>query len=320
MQNYVIRRVLGLIPILLMLSFLIFAMIDLAPGDPVLQLYGYNPNVGPEEIQRLREYYGLDKPMPFRYISWARKMLSGSFGNSAAFHIPVSELLAQRIPRTLQLTVVALCTSLIIALPIGVYSALKPYSPIDYVATFCVFLGRSMPSFWFALITIIVFSIHLKWLPAAGVETGDLKGWVGSFDRIKHLILPLMVLSFLQVTGWVRYIRASLLEVVKSDYIRTARAKGLAERTVVLKHALRNAMIPIITIIALDLPQLVGGTVVIEQVFAYPGMGRLIFEAIVSKDVNLAMACLILLACLTVVASLLADVFYAVVDPRVRFQ
>ena len=303
-----------------MLSVLLFTMIDLAPGDPVLQLYGYNPDVRPEEIQRLREYYGLDKPMPYRYAKWVAKMASGSFGNSAAFHIPVSDLLGQRIPRTLQLTVVALCTSLIIAVPIGVYSALKPYSLADYVATFFVFLGRSMPSFWFALITIMVFSIHLKWLPAAGVETGDLTGWIGSWDKIKHLILPLMVLTFLQVTGWVRYVRASLLEVVKSDYIRTARAKGVTESKVILKHALRNAMIPIITIIALDLPQLVGGTVVIEQVFAYPGMGRLIFEAIVSKDVNLAMACLILLACLTVIASLLADISYAVVDPRVRFQ
>jgi peptide/nickel transport system permease protein len=320
MKNYTIRRVFGLIPILILLSFLIFVMLDSAPGDPVLQLFGYNPDVRPEEIARLREYYGLDQPMPVRYWKWMSKILSGSFGTSNAFHMPVTELMKQRIPRTLQLTVAALVLSLLIALPIGVYSALKPYSPLDYIATFFVFLGRSMPSFWFALMTIIVFAIWLKWLPAAGVQTHQLTGWEGLMDRLKHTILPLSVLTFLQVTAWVRYIRASLLEVVKSDFVRTARAKGLSERRVILKHALRNAMIPIITIIALDLPHLFGGTVIIEQVFAYPGMGRLIFEAIVSKDMNLAMGCLILLAFLTVVASLLADIAYALVDPRVRFD
>lgn len=320
MKNYTIRRLLGLIPVLILLSFLIYVMIDSAPGDPVLQLFGYNPDVRPEEIARLRSFYGLDQPMPVRYSKWMGKILTGNFGSSNAFHRPVTDLMKQRIPRTLQLTVAALIVSLLISLPIGIYSALKPYSTLDYVATFFVFLGRSMPGFWFALMTIIIFSINLKWLPAAGVGSQDLQGWPGFVDRMRHMILPLSVLTFLQVTAWVRYIRASLLEVIKSDFIRTARSKGLAERVVVLKHGLRNAMIPIITIIALDLPHLFGGTVIIEQVFAYPGMGRLIFEAIVSKDMNLAMGCLILLAFLTVVASLLADIAYALVDPRVRFD
>lgn len=315
------KRLLGMIPMVLLLSMLIYGLIELAPGDAVLNMLGEeNPNATPEEIARLRQYYGLDQPLPVRYAKWLARVVRGDFGTSQAYHMPVLDIIKQKVPQTLLLTVSALVLSIIIALPIGIHAALHPYSVSDYLQTFMVYLGRTMPNFWFGLMLIIIFSVKLKWLPAGGMRAlRDATGWVAVRDIGKHLILPLGVLTFLRITGWVRYIRSSMLDNINADYVRTARAKGLKERVVVMKHALRNALIPIVTIMALDIPHLVGGAVIIETVFSWPGMGRLMFDAIQSKDTNLAMACLILLGLLTVLASLIADIAYAVIDPRVRF-
>lgn len=321
MRSVLKKRLLGMIPMVLLLSVLLYGLIELAPGDPVLSMLGEeNPNATPEEIARLREYYGLDKPVPVRYVKWLGRVARGDFGTSRAYHMPVLTIIKQKIPQTLLLTVSALVLSIVIALPIGIHAALHPYSVSDYVQTFLVYLGRTMPNFWFGLMVIIVFSVKLKWLPAGGMRNlRDATGLAAVGDVAKHLVMPLGVLTFLRITGWVRYIRSSMLDNINADYIRTAKAKGLKERTVVMKHALRNALIPIITIMALDIPHLVGGAVIIETVFSWPGMGRLMFDAIQSKDTNLAMACLILLGLLTVLASLIADIAYSVIDPRVRY-
>jgi len=320
LRSYVTRRLLEIIPVLMLLTVLLFTLIELAPGDPLLLMFGNNPNATPEEMATLSKYYGLDQPVPVRYVKWLSKVLRGDFGSSRAYHMPVMSIVKQKIPQTVLLTTLALILSILVALPIGVYSALKPYSIGDYVQTFLVYLGRSMPGFWFGLMTIIIFAVKLRWLPAGGM-TGmeDVRGWGAFVDGLKHLTLPLAVLTFLQVTGWVRYIRSSMLDTINADYVRTARAKGLKERTVIYKHALRNALIPVITLVALDMPGLLGGTVIVETVFSWPGMGRLLYDAIMNKDVNLAMACLLLLGLLTVSGSLLADIAYAVVDPRVRY-
>lgn len=320
MHTFIVKRVLGLIPLLFLLTVLLFTLIELSPGDPLMQMFADNPNLTPEEMARLVKYYGLDQPVPVRYIKWLSRVVQGDFGSSRAYHMPVFSVIKQKIPPTLILSVSALALSLLIALPIGIYAALKPYSASDYAQTFLVYLGRSMPSFWFGLMLIIIFSVRLKWFPAGGMRSlEDARGLQALSDLVKHIILPLSVLTFLQITGWVRYIRSSMLDTINSDYVRTARAKGLRERTVIYRHALRNALIPVVTLVALDIPALVGGGVVVETVFSWPGMGRLLYDAIISKDTNLAMACLLLLGLLTMLGSLLADIAYAIIDPRIRY-
>ncbi|MEA4883250.1 MAG: ABC transporter permease [Clostridia bacterium] len=322
MGLYIAKRILGAVPLLLLISIIAFSLIALAPGDPLLAMRLENPRaVSPESIARLREYYHLNDPIYVRYFHWLKSVLVGDWGYSSTYKIPVMQLVKSRVPNTLLLTMSAWCLGLLAALPIGMISASKQYSTFDYVVTFIAFLGLSMPPVWFGFMSIMAFSVKLKWLPIGGVAsmvTGS--WWAIVADRLKHLLLPMIVLGFVQVAYWVRYVRTSLLEVLDTDYIRTARAKGLSQRTVLVKHAMRNALIPVLTIAALDIPYFFGGAVVVETIFAWPGMGRLMHQAVIGGDFNLALCCLMLLATLTVVSNLAADVLYAVADPRVCYS
>lgn len=322
MGAYIVRRVAGAIPLLLLISAIVFSLIALAPGDPLLTMRMENPRaVSPEAIARLRAYYHLDDPLPVRYLYWLKSVLQGDWGYSSTYKVPVRDLVLSRMPNTLLLTVSAWLLGLLVALPIGIISAARKYSIFDYAVTFAAFLALSMPPVWFGFLTIMLFAVQLKWLPIGGVAELT-HGTAGALlaDRIRHLILPMTVLGLVQVAYWVRYVRTSLLEVLGMDYIRTAKAKGLGERGVLLKHAMRNALIPVLTIAALDIPYFFGGAVVVETIFSWPGMGRLMYQAVIGSDYNLALCCLMLLAVLTIASNLVADVLYAVVDPRVSYS
>ncbi len=322
MKVYFLKRFLELIPIFFAISIIIFVIMNSMPGDPLLQMRMQNPRVmtnDPERMRELREYYHLDDPLPVKYFTWLKSVMTGDLGYSSMYKTPVIDLITSRLPNTLILTVTAWLIGLVVALPIGILSAVKKYSAFDYTTTVFAFIGISLPGFWFALIAIIIFSVGLGWLPVSGMSTYGVTGtWNIFVDRLRHLVLPAFVLGLVQVASWVRYIRTSLLEVLDQDYVRTAYAKGVPDRKVIIKHALKNAMIPIITIIALDIPYFFGGALIIETVFSWPGMGRLMYNAVISSDYNLAISCLMFLAIITLISNLVADFLYVMVDPRIR--
>lgn len=320
MQAYLIRRLLQSALLILLISFLVFMILNLAPGGP---LSGLRFQVSAREfdeasVQRYKEMLGLDKPPVLRYFYWLADMFRGDWGESwtVASGQPVFRLIWERLPATLLLTVTAAVVSLVLGLLIGIVSAIKQYSIIDTAATIFSFVGISIPTFWFGLMMIVVFAVQLDWLPAGGMTEYGREGDIVS--RIKHLIMPVAVLSLINIAGWSRYIRASLLNVLQQDYLRTARAKGLPYRQVITRHALRNALIPLITLIGLDIPTLFGGAIVTETIFAWPGMGRLYFQSLQSSDYPLAQGLLFVTAVLVVLSNLLADIGYSIVDPRVR--
>jgi peptide/nickel transport system permease protein len=322
MQAYIIRRLLQSLLLVLLISAIVFAILNLAPGGP---LSGLRFQVSAREFdeasrQRYMELLGLDKPVYLRYFYWLGDMVRGDWGDSWTVSTghPVLGLIKQRLGATLLLTVSAAVISLVLGLIIGVVSAIKQYSIIDTAATIFSFVGISIPTFWFGLMLIVLFAVKLDWLPAGGMTDFGQEGSV--LNRIQHMILPVTVLSLINIAGWSRYIRASLLNVLQQDYLRTARAKGLPYRQVITRHALRNALIPLVTLIGLDIPNLFGGAIVTETIFAWPGMGRLYFQSLVSNDYPLAQGLLFVTAVLVVLSNLLADIGYAVVDPRVRLS
>lgn len=317
MLTYTIRRLAQLFVLLGVLSFVIFAMLAAMPGDPVEMLITANPNVKPEDVARLRRLYGLDDPVPVRYAKWVRQVVvERDLGFSRVYKRPVSEILGARVKRTLQLMSGALALALVMAIPVGVYSAVRQYSPFDYCMMFMAFVGISVPSFWLGILGIILFSLWLGWFPAGGIAPPD-STWL---VELRYMALPMVVLAFESMGGWSRYVRASLLEVLTQDYMRTARAKGLDEARVVLRHGLSNALIPVVTVVALSIPGLFSGAVVTETVFAWPGMGRLLFDSVMSTDYYVALVAFMILASLTLVFNLVADLAYAWLDPRVRLS
>ncbi|PTA67760.1 ABC transporter permease [Deinococcus arcticus] len=331
MGTYALRRVLQMIPLLLVISLLIFMLTALQPGDPVDQLVFGNSNITPEDIARLKAAYGLDQPWYTRYFFWLKEAVTGNFGYSQDHGIPALDFVFQnRLPNTLLLTVPALLLSTLIAVPLGIFSAVRQYSLLDYVLTFFAFVAVSAPVFWVGALAMYFFAIFLPQatgglvaLPPGGLG-GDLPpeaGWLAvTLDKIKYLLLPLMILMLREIAVTLRFMRANMLETLTQDYVRTARAKGLADRRVLYKHALRNAVTPIVTLMGLAIPGLFGGAVITENVFSWPGMGKAILDALVSKDFNVVMVCLMLLALLTVVFQLLTDLAYGLVDPRVRYS
>ncbi|MBT9164147.1 MAG: Dipeptide transport system permease protein DppB [candidate division WS2 bacterium] len=328
MRDYLIRRLLQLVPLVIAVSLLIYFIIDLAPGDPLEHLL-LDPDIKMEDIERLKEIYGVGGPFLERWGKWFWRLIRYQDLGVARFHpYPVWDLILHRIPVTLRLSLLAMAVSLAVALPVGIFSARRQYSGWDNIFTGLAFFGRSMPTFWFGIMLILIFGIYLGGTPIE-LPMGGLSSivfpegvpWITlQLNAAKHHILPVLVLGLAGMTGWTRYVRSTLLEVLGQDYIRTARAKGLSERVVIWKHAFRNVLIPLITLVALTLPALFAGAIITETVFALPGMGRLIFTAVVSKDFNLAVGCLTFLCILTIVSNLLADIMYAVVDPRVRFS
>jgi peptide/nickel transport system permease protein len=299
---------------LILISIGVFSILALAPGDP-LAGFANNPSVPPELRQRLRQQLGIDDPIQEQYVKWARQYVQGNWGQSFTSRAPVREVIFDRLPTTLFISGTALLLSLIIAIPIGVISALKPYSVFDQVATTFAFLGFSVPTFFSGLVLIIIFSVKLGWLPFIYDRTVT-----GIWPHIEQAIMPVCVLGFFAAASTMRFTRASMLEVVNQDYIRTARAKGLGERQVTISHAMRNAMIPVVTIVALQIPAIFGGAVVTEQIFRIPGIGSLLIDSIGSKDTPVVMAITFGIAILIVIFNIIADIMYALLDPRIKLS
>lgn len=308
--------------LLVFVTGLIYSVLNLFPGGPfdAILFAGDPREVDPKDVARLEELLGLHRPPHERYFDWLLDTLRGDWGFSwvMARGVTVADLIMQRLGNTLWLTLAATVVSLLIGLLIGIYSAVRQYSWLDNLATAFSFAGQSMPTFWLGLMVIIIFAVRLRWFPAGDMFSPGKQDDL--FDRIHHLILPVAVLSVIQIALWSRFIRSSMLEVLRQDYLRTARAKGVKERLVLGKHALRNALIPVITIIGLDIPSIFSGAVVTETIFNYPGMGKLYLDSVLRQDLPVAMGVLTIIALLVIASNLLADVLYAVVDPRIRYD
>lgn len=321
MGKYILRRLLQQIPILLGVSILLFAIIQLAPGDP-LASYMQNPNMTIAQIEALKEAYGLNASPVEQYFTYMKNALKGQFGYSFQLKQPVAKLIAERLGATFYIAFGSLLISLIIAIPIGVISATKQYSFFDYFGTIFALAGISIPVFFFAILMKKWFAIDLRLLPLSGIQTPG-KNYIGInklMDMFNHTLLPLIVLGLAGAGELMRYTRSSMLEVIRQDYIRTARAKGLKERVVIYKHALRNALIPVITLLGFTLPALFSGAITTEIMFALPGMGRLQYNAVLHRDYPIMMGTNLFLAIFTLIGNLLADISYAAVDPRIRLD
>ncbi len=317
MGRYVLRRLVVAVPLLLGISVISFLILKSVPGGP-LAAYENNPSVTPADIARLEHEFGLDRPLYEQYASWLARFVMGDWGFSHATHLPVLQLIGERLPNTVYLMSVVYVVTLAVALPVGVLTALRQYSWFDHLVTGFTFAGLSMPTFWLGLLLILFFGLALRLLPMGGMSTLGAGFDVG--DRVRHLILPVTTLAFVGAGHYVRYLRASMLETLNQDYLRTARAKGLGERVVVGRHALKNAAIPLVTVAALDLPELFAGALVTETIFGWPGMGRLFWDAATRFDYPILMGILAISATLIILANLIADVLYAYLDPRIRFS
>jgi peptide/nickel transport system permease protein len=324
MSRYILRRLLVAIPTLVAISLVIFTILALAPGDPLSDL-ALNPAVPPEVQQRLRASMGLDDPVPVRYARWVTSLAQGDFGYSFQTRSPVSDLLVQRLPTTLLVVGSAYVVAVLIAIPVGVISSVKQYSIFDNVATTMAFIGFSIPTFFTGLLFILLFSVKfgdwgLPTLPSIYRSTVDETGLAGLWARARMMIMPIAVLGMFQAAVLTRYTRAAMLETIHQDYVRTARAKGLSSRVVVFRHALRNALIPVVTIIALGVPTIFTGAVVTEQIFRVPGIGALLISAINNNDTPVVMAITFIFSILVVIFNLIADVLYGVLDPRIKYE
>lgn len=324
MSTYLIKRVLFMIPLLLGITIICFFVMRLAPGSPTDLQTQMNPKASAEMKERLMSMYELDKPIHVQYWSWLKKLGRGDLGTSfSSDHRPVSDKILERLPITILINFLSLLIIIAVAVPIGVLSAVHQDSLFDKVTTVLVFIGFAVPTFWLALLLMIFFGISLGWLPISGLRSLNyeyLSAWGQLVDLAKHLILPVFISAFGGLAGLSRYMRANMLEVIRQDYILTARAKGLSERQVIYKHALRNALLPAITILGLSIPGLIGGSVIFETIFAIPGMGQLFYMSVMARDYPTVMGILLIGAILTLVGNLIADVSYALADPRIRIS
>jgi peptide/nickel transport system permease protein len=330
MLTYLIKRLLEMVPTLIGITLLSFFIIHLAPGKPTDVMTVLNPKITPEAREKLEKLYGLDKPIYVQYGIWLKRVAKFDFGESfTSDRRPVMQkiwdtkqpLIDRKLFITFMINVISMFFIFLIALPIGISSATHPYSLYDKIATTSVFVGFAIPGFWLALLLMMLFGIYLDWLPISGLKSiqyESLSFFGKIWDRAQHLILPVFVSSFGGLAGLSRYMRSSMLEVIRQDYITTARAKGLTEKKVIYKHALRNALLPIITLLGLSVPGLIGGSVIFEQVFGIPGMGQLFYQSVMSRDYPLVMAILTIGGILTLAGNLLADIGYMIADPRIR--
>jgi peptide/nickel transport system permease protein len=317
--QYIIRRLLIAIPSLLGISVILFTVLALAPGDPFEEL-ATNPAIPPEVRLQLRASLGLDDPIHVRYIAWLTAMLRGEWGYSFVSRINVDQLILQRLPTTLVVIGTSQIVALAIALPVGVLAAARPYSLFDKIANTLAFVGFSLPTFFTGLLFILFFSIYLDWLPFVYRTQIEATGLRWLWEQVKQTIMPVMVLGLFQGAAWTRFIRSAVLDVIRLDYVTTARSKGLPERTVITKHVVRNALIPVVTLVALQMPVVFGGAIVTEQIFRVPGIGSLLITAILSNDTPVIMAVTFVFACLVVFFNLLADVIYGWLDPRISYR
>ena len=317
MRDFILRRLLYAIPTLIGISIITFAIARLAPGDPI-RLFTFGIRDFTEaDYQQLLHHYGLDKPMPLQYIDWITNAIRGNFGESLIYHRESFTMLLERVPNTLVLAAAALLLQLVIGVPLGVIAAFKRGSWVDGAIRVFGVAGHAVPAFWLGLILIIVFAVQLRWLPSIGMLTVGHDQW-DIFDRLKHLLLPSFVLALTGIANYSRILRAETLDVLSQDFVRTAHAKGLRERTVIFTHALRNALIPVVTALGGVLAALVGGALVIEQVFSWPGVGQFTFQAAIAKDYPIVQAGVMFTSTLLVISYLLRDLTYAIVDPRIK--
>ncbi|MBE0549404.1 MAG: ABC transporter permease, partial [Rubrivivax sp.] len=309
MGTYILRRLLIAVPSLLGISIVLFTVLALAPGDPFEEL-ATNPNVPPEVRMALRASLGLDDPVWQRYIHWLTSMFKGQWGFSFISRIDVDKLILQRLPVTIAVIGLSQLVALLIALPVGILAAVKPYSWFDRIASTLSFIGFSLPTFFTGLLFILFFSIYLDWFPFVFQGEVAATGWAWWVAQFKQAIMPIMVLALFQAASWMRYVRSSVLDVVRLDYVTTARSKGLKERVVIVKHVVRNALIPVVTLVALQVPGVFGGAIVTEQIFRIPGIGSLLIDSILRNDTPVIMAVTFVFACLVVLFNLIADILY----------
>ncbi len=315
--TFILRRLLSAVPVMIVITFATFALMQMLPGGP-LAAYENNPEISQKDIERLRHEMGLDRPIPVQYWSWLKNFARGDWGYSFTTKRPVLAEIRDRLPNTLYLTGLSLLTALLIAIPAGIVSATRQYSLFDHLVTTLTYVGRSMPVYYSGLLLIIVFSIWLRWLPSGGMQT--LGTEFSLWDSLRHLCLPLLSLSTLIAAKYVRFLRTSMLEVIHQDYIRTAAAKGLHDRVIVYKHAFRNAAIPLVTVVAIDLPVLFAGALFTETIYSWPGMGRLFVDSATRFDYSVVMGIVAAIAFLVVLSNLLADVVYSFLDPRITYS
>jgi peptide/nickel transport system permease protein len=322
MKTYLFKRILMLFPLMIGITLITFSVIHLAPGEPVEMQMAMNPKVGKAARDRLTKFYGLDKPLHEQYFSWVGRLARLDLGRSfSSDSRPVLDKIKERLPVTISLNVVALLLEFGLAIPIGILAATRRDSWLDKGITVFVFVGFAVPTFWLALLLMYFFGVRLGWLPISGLHTLGSDSWGTArylWDLAKHLVMPVMVASFGSLAGLSRYMRSAMLNVINQDYITTARAKGLPERVVIYKHALRNALLPLITLLGFSIPGLIGGSVIFETIYAIPGMGQLFYQGVMSRDYPVVMGILVIGAGLTLIGNLIADLCYAVADPRIR--
>jgi len=319
LSRYLLRRLLIAIPSLLGISVVLFTVLALAPGDPFEEL-ATNPNVPPEVRANLRAKFGLDDPIAIRYLRWLASMAQGDWGFSFASRINVDELILGRLPATLLVIGSSQLLALLIALPVGIYAATRPYSLFDQIANTLAFVGFSLPTFFTGILLILVFSVTLDWLPFVYRADISATGWRFFWEHFKQTIMPVTVLGLFAGASYTRYVRSAVLDVIRLDYVTTARSKGLSERIVIIKHVVRTALIPVVTLVALQMPALFGGAIVTEQIFRVPGIGSLLISAILANDTPVIMAVTFVLSCLVVLFNLVADLLYAWLDPRISYK
>lgn len=322
MTTFILRRLAQMVPLVLLVTFITFGLIN-AAGSPVAGLE-INPRVRPEDVARIKENLGLNEPWTTRYFVWLGNLLQGDLGISFVNSRPVLDQILNVLPNTLLLTGISVLVAIAVALPIGIYSAVRRNSLFDRITTIGAVAGFAVPSVWLGLLLIILFAVKFReWglpysFPVGGMR--ELRGESGFLDRVEHLILPVTALVIPQIASWTRYIRSSMLEIIRQDYVRTAEAKGLRERSVLYAHAFRNALLPLITLVGLSLPELFGGALIVENIFAWNGMGRLAYESIAKNDHSLVVGTTLFFAVLTILGNLVSDILYAVFDPRIRYD
>lgn len=319
MGNYLLRRLLIAVPSLLGISVILFVVLALAPGDPFEEL-ATNPNIPPEVRANLREKFGIDDPIMIRYLRWLAAMVQGDWGFSFASRVNVDTLILQRLPVTIFVIGSSQILALLIALPVGIYAATRPYSIFDQIANTLAFVGFSLPTFFTGLLFILVFSIWLDWLPFVYRSDIPATGLAWYWEHLRQAIMPIAVLGLFQAASYTRYVRSAVLDVIRLDFVTTARAKGLNERVVIVKHVVRNALIPVVTLVALQMPGVFGGAIVTEQIFRIPGIGSLLISAILANDTPVIMAVTFVFAILVVVFNLIADILYGWLDPRIAYR
>jgi len=325
MLQYTLRRLLYLIPTLLGITIVTFVVVNLAPGDPVelINRGQMDSRISPESYRQMLHLYGLDDPLHVRYVTWLKRLVTFDFGTSFLDYRPVTEKIMERLPATLWLNVVSLVISLVLAVPLGLYAAMRQHSRLDKLAGTGLYLLYSLPEFWVALLLIMLFGVELKLLPFHGLESMDARdmGFFGYWkDRLLHMVLPVVCLTYGSLAFLSRFVRGSSLEVIRQDFVRTARAKGLDERRIVFHHVFRNTMIPVLTLLGLLLPTLISGSIILESIFSWPGIGNLFFTAVLARDYPVVMGLSFITALLVLVSTLLADLLYAWADPRVTYQ